>query len=368
MKSQGESCTNRRSEDDGKKESENSPKGQRIATISKVGAEDMRKQAKAELSATLTPTCEPSGGQGTSHNTIAANLAAPTRTTTTTKEATTTTIKQQIARFNELGKPTSAKLEKNKNQPQISLAKKTTTTPKGTRKKTTNKQQQKQPGRGENDQTIMKMFRKIEEKQQKEENGPSEATTRSTENENTTTTTTTNDATRNNKTRRSPEETLRSLGAAQQQQQLNVKIQQQQQVKKPVNNKRKKQQDEENQQQHKITRYMKPDEQQQHEATTTTTERDNNQQQQQIVTKPNKLMVKVKGIEITDMKKFLENKRKARAAQLGKVQNNSNSAKVHTQQEIWKFERAQRTDEMGGRVEQKAMGNSAANGISQNIV
>ena len=79
-------------------------------------------------------------------------------------------------------------------------------------------------------------------------------------------------------------------------------------------------------------------------------------------------MVKVKGIEITDMKKFLENKRKARAAQLGKVQNNSNSAKVHTQEEICKFERAQRTDEMGGRVEQKAMGNSAANGISQNIV
>ena len=79
-------------------------------------------------------------------------------------------------------------------------------------------------------------------------------------------------------------------------------------------------------------------------------------------------MVKVKEIEITDMKKFLENKRKDRAALLGKMQNKPNSAKVHTQQEIWKFERAQRTDEMGGRVEQNEMGNSAANGISQNIV
>ena len=162
-----------------------------------------------------------------------------------------------------------------------------------------------------------------------------------------------------------------SSGAQQRQQQQDVGLQQQQQqqVRKPVNNKRKKQQDEENQQQNKITRYMKPNEQQQQEVTTTTTtERDNNKQQQQIVTKPTKLMVKVKGIEITDMKKFLENKRKNRAALLGKNQNKPEPAELHTQQKNLEFHSAQRTDGMGGRVELVAMGNSAANGISQNIV
>ena len=61
---------------------------------------------------------------------------------------------------------------------------------------------------------------------------------------------------------------------------------------------------------------MKSNEQQHYdETTTTTTECDNNQQHQKMRI-PTKLMVKVKGIEITDMKKFLESKRKNRAVLL----------------------------------------------------
>ena len=79
-------------------------------------------------------------------------------------------------------------------------------------------------------------------------------------------------------------------------------------------------------------------------------------------------MIKVKGIEITGMKKFLESKRRNRASLLDKKQSKPDLAELHTQKENLEFQRAQRTDGMGGRVEQITMGNSAANGIRQNIV
>ena len=72
-------------------------------------------------------------------------------------------------------------------------------------------------------------------------------------------------------------------------------------------------------------------------------------------------MVKTKGLEITDMKSFLEGKRKERAA-LVKIENNSKSAELHTQQKFCQVERAQRTDGIRGRNELGAMGYSATNG------
>ena len=128
-----------------------------------------------------------------------------------------------------------------------------------------------------------------------------------------------------------------------------------------MNNKRKRRQEDENHQQNKITRYMKPNEQQQHDETTTTTECDN-QQQQHTVRKLTKLMVKAKGLEITDMKKFLEGKRRDHAVLLENEQSKPNSAELHTQQKFCKIQRAQRTDGMRGRNELDAMGNSATNG------
>ena len=76
---------------------------------------------------------------------------------------------------------------------------------------------------------------------------------------------------------------------------------------------------------------------------------------------PTKLMIKVKGLEIVDMKKFLGARRKERAA-LVEVKNNSKSAELHTQQKFCQVERAQRTEGMEGRNEPEPMGNSATNG------
>ena len=72
-------------------------------------------------------------------------------------------------------------------------------------------------------------------------------------------------------------------------------------------------------------------------------------------------MVKAKGLEIVDMKKFLEVRRKECAA-LVEVKNNSKSAELHTQQKFCQVERAQRTEGMEGRNEPEPMGNSATNG------
>ena len=105
---------------------------------------------------------------------------------------------------------------------------------------------------------------------------------------------------------------------------------------------------------------MKPNEQQSNDTTTTTSECDK-QQQQHIVRKPTKLMVKTNGIEKSDMKKFLEGKRRERTALLGNENYKSNSAELHTQQEKCRFQRAQRTDEMRGRDEPVAMRSSVAN-------
>ena len=116
--------------------------------------------------------------------------------------------------------------------------------------------------------------------------------------------------------------------------------QNQQQTGRPVNNKRKKQQEDENPQQNKITRYMEQYEQQQHDVTTTTITECEKQQQQHTVRKPTKLMVKAKGLEITDMKKFLEGKRREHAALL-EIENKSNSAELHTQQKFCKIQRTE---------------------------
>ena len=146
-------------------------------------------------------------------------------------------------------------------------------------------------------------------------------------------------------------------------------------IRKTMNNKRKKtQQDEENQQQQKITRYMENKQQQKRSETTTTTSHKANEQQQpnningeeeeqqQSERHPPKLTIRTKGIEITDMKEFLAQKKRERAALFGKENFKSNLAELHTQQKKLQIQRAQRTDGRIGRDEPDAMGSSAANG------
>ena len=105
---------------------------------------------------------------------------------------------------------------------------------------------------------------------------------------------------------------------------------------------------------------MKQCEQQQTNETTTTT--DCEQQQQQNVRQPTKLMVKTKGIEITDMKEFLAKKRRKRAALFGNENFKSNLAELHTQQKKWQIQHAQTTDRKIGRDKPVTMGSSTANG------
>ena len=83
------------------------------------------------------------------------------------------------------------------------------------------------------------------------------------------------------------------------------------------NNKRKQEeQQEENQQQQKITRYMINNEQQTENKQQNHKHNNETKQQQQNGKQHPKLTIRTRGIEITDMKKFLADKRKERAARV----------------------------------------------------
>ena len=346
---QNKYSTYSKSKDDNNSATTASSRGQRgcSPSPSKVGVEVKNKQTGAELSASSTMILKTEGGHGTSlskTNSTVATLAAKPTTTTTRDTEKITTIKQQIAKFNKLGG------EQQQQQRRETPSNKTTTITGGIKKKITRKQQPKTTESEEKQHNIVKLFKKMERKQQEETEG-SRTTTMPKKNENTTTTTEANQEIQTNnaeaekqQTNLDTEEARKSTSFTgenkqqqqttrkQQQQQPSMKKQLQQQTRKPVNNKRKKQQDEENPQQYKITKYMKQSEQQQTDETTTTTTTDCKQQQQQNVRQPTKLMVKTKGIEITDMKEFLAKKRRKRAALFGNENFKSNLAELHTQQ------------------------------------
>ena len=81
---------------------------------------------------------------------------------------------------------------------------------------------------------------------------------------------------------------------------------------------------------------------------TTTTSIGRKQQQHQNQRKPTKLMVKTKGIEITDMKEFLAKKKIEHAARLGDGKIKPDSTELHTQLQNCDIQRAQRSDEISG--------------------
>ena len=87
-------------------------------------------------------------------------------------------------------------------------------------------------------------------------------------------------------------------------------------------------------QQQKITRYVRKQENQQNETTTTepgieqqqqTNDAETKQQQQQ----PPRMTIKSKGIVISDLKRFLEQKKTERAARVKEVKINVESAECH---------------------------------------
>ena len=115
------------------------------------------------------------------------------------------------------------------------------------------------------------------------------------------------------------------------------------------------------------------------EITTTTSHKANEQQQpnnindeeeeqQQSERHPPKLTIRTKGIEITDMKQFLAEKRKERATRMGSVENVKTkvySAERHNQPNIkfWSSAHKDRTVGISGQNEPNGSKSSAAKGI-----
>ena len=109
---------------------------------------------------------------------------------------------------------------------------------------------------------------------------------------------------------------------------------------KPTRRKQQQQQeDDEMQKQQKITKYMRKQENQQNETTTTNpgieqqqqandAETKQQQQQQQQQQQP-RMTIKYKGIVISDLKRFLEQKKTERAARVKEVKINVESAECH---------------------------------------
>ena len=318
------------------------------------------KQARAELGEASITRMKQGGGLGTSLIKIARKMDTQATTTTLGEQQQQKKMKisEHIARFNKMEENNA---EKRQTQ-QVKTNNKKTTTKKTTKQQKTSERDEKQP-------KILPMFKKLEEttpsseaKQEEKQQGDQQTTTTSTQ---WATNTTTAEATRVNKTN-NPETPIEARKFTKEninnkQQQLSTKTQQQQ--KKQASNKRKKQQQEheETQQQAKITRFMMQDKQPQPGETTTTTF-GREQQQHQTERKPTKLMVKSKGIEIPDLKEFLERKKIERAARLGEKQNKSNSSQLHTQLKNCDFQRAHRPEGIVGRDEIVAMGSSAVKG------
>ena len=137
-------------------------------------------------------------------------------------------------------------------------------------------------------------------------------------------------------------------------------------------NKKRKQEEqhEENQQQQKITRYMINNEQQTENKQQNHKHNNETKQQRQNGKKHPKLTIRTQGIEITDMKKFLAEKRKERAARVVE-EKQRNENKVNSARSLSNFTHlldSAREDGTVGireRNEPDGSNSSAAKGISK---
>ena len=362
------------------------------------------KQARAELSATKKSESEQNGPKKGpwKQNEISKVVARTTTstTTTTTRDAEKTTIQQQIERFNNLSRNSTTSTTRSqgttsnttKATQEIRKRKRenqTTTT-------TTDDKINNKDGSGSKklkiikDQNISRMFEKMHEQNNKNQKMNNEETTTTTRCEEKTTTTT--DAKQDVK----QEDEQRNQEEAQQPHEASMKTQQneakktttsrEQQHNKREDNKKstrrqqKEPEDDKNKPQQTILKYVKKQQQQQQKKSEEQQPSNtvNKQQQQQKKPEQNKttmktqqqqhpkLTIKSKGIEITDMKLFLANKRKNRAARLGgeNRDNKSKPAVSHTQP-ISKFFNIAHTgmlDGIIGRDENQGMENQRCQG------
>ena len=360
------------------------------------GADTMMRQAGAGLSETNQQDRVKGGGICASTNTTTTTtmaIEAKTTTVDVTKQQEKLTIKQQIAKYNQLGmNSASERAEKSKitpkqqNQRHLGGRKSTTTTPKNQKQQTQqqrSKKVQELEAKQRDQANIMKMFEKMkEEKQQQrpavkiiqqqttaseEESEQQQKPVKASEPQQQTTA---------EDQQQTPTEATRSRKIISKEQQQ-VKTKNNKQPKqidvmktKPTKRKQQQQQeDDEMQKQQKITRYVNKQEDRYKETTTTKPETEQQQQtnntstEQQQQQQP-RMKIKSKGIVISDLNKFLEQKKSERAARVKEPKIKAESAECHDRLRLSHMQSAHRPrpGEIRGPVEQLWEKTDAANG------